>query len=446
MGHDDQTGLGALLGELTGVNPEAAQNLDDAGQAQRGAEELQQDLTHQGTDPSYINEVEHWDGLSHQDIYDKAQGFKPATMHTHGQAWQDIAASIGGGLFGLNLSIHKELSNGFQGQFAGAAQDAAQKFIQQATGVQDVVSIVSTRIHAAAYGAEAAKLAVPAPGQRTNIGAGGLADLLPGAPTPAQEIENRKQAEEQRQLAVTAMRNNYNPTYQPAGERVPTFVPVDSPGDAGPNSSDSGGTNSSNSGPTTPGQPTSPNGEQKPGDEQKPGQNEGADPGKAEQTDPASTSPAGQGNQNSTPGSSLPGSETRPTGVDSTSAAGLGGGPGSSLGSSGGPGGLGGSNAGQAGGPGRSVPGVLGSGNPAAAAAFGGRPGQPGLGGMPGMGGLGGARRSEDSEKEHETPDYLIRDREDELIGHIDPQVPGAIGENIPAAQFRRDEGEERRR
>ncbi len=107
------------------------------------------------------------------------------------------------------------------------------------------------------------------------------------------------------------MKNNYNPTYRPAGENVPTFVPVDSPDDGGTNNPNSGGPNSNSNGPTTPGTTTSPDDQQKPGDQgDKPSD-------QSQQTDPAGTihCRTGQsaGSQNpSNPAGSLPGSDTRP--------------------------------------------------------------------------------------------------------------------------------------
>lgn len=461
MGNDETpNAVDTLAGTLPlpgNGTAESGQSRLDAQAALSGANSSRSDLGFTSVDPSYITDIEHWGrrDVTHQAIYDSAQSMVPGTMHTQASVWIDIATQLSAGLFGMNLALQRELSDGFKGQFAGAAADAAQKFIQQATAVEQVISGVGARIHAAAYGAEAVKLTVPKPGSTPSNGsapAPGLDEmLLPNAGSPSAAVDDGRHAEELYQQAIAAMNMNYNPTYRPAGENVPTFVPVDAPGEGGNPDGPNGPTNSGwNNGPTDNGGSTGTDpGGTEPGIEESPGTD---DSGEADDTKPAGTSetsPASNqpGNQSpSSPNSTTPaGSSTRPSGLDSTSPAGVGGGgPGFGGGYSGGPGGSGRS---VSGGPGRSVPGAPGLGTPAAAVAAGGsRPGQPGMGGMPGMGGLGGARRSEDSEKEHTTPDYLIRDREDELIGYIDPQVPGAIGENIPAAQFRRDEGEGRRR
>ncbi|MFC4123591.1 hypothetical protein [Nocardia rhizosphaerae] len=59
-------------------------------------------------------------------------------------------------------------------------------------------------------------------------------------------------------------------------------------------------------------------------------------------------------------------------------------------------------------------------------AASGGRAGMPGMGGM----GAGGARGKGDEDDEHTTPDYLVYDRESELLGAQPPALPpgGVIG------------------
>ncbi|WP_063008273.1 hypothetical protein [Nocardia kruczakiae] len=450
MGGENQPDPGiSILGPLLGPKLQEYENRKSADQAQHGAHQVQQGVHHQSTDPSYIKDLEPWEALGHQDIYDMVMSMKPDAMHEHAKKWFNIASALGGALFGLNISIQKELSDGFHGQFAGAAADAAKKFVQQATDVQEVITTVSARITAAAYGAEAAKLAVPPP-DTSSAPATTAADILArelGAAPPAPTIDKGKADAEKRQQAIDAMHNNYDPTYRPAGDGVPTFVPVDAPGGDGTNSPNSGLSNSGN-GINHSGNPSGPNSE---GDERKPGDStEKSDPDASQQTDPASASQSGQssnepGSQNaSNPAtSSLPGSSTRPSGFDSTNAAGYGGGgPGSGVGSYGTHGGSSGT---QSGGPGRSIPGVPGSGNSSAASAFGARPGQPGLGGMPGMGGMGGAGKKDESEREHKTPDYLIMNREEELLGRRERTLPEAIGADAPAAQFRPDdEGHQR--
>ncbi|MFC9896625.1 hypothetical protein ACFVMC_23305 [Nocardia sp. NPDC127579] len=81
----------------------------------------------------------------------------------------------------------------------------------------------------------------------------------------------------------------------------------------------------------------------------------------------------------------------------------------------------------------KTVSGVPGTANPTAAStaskAAGTGAGR-GMSGMPGMGGMGNRGGQGSDDDEHQTPDYLIQDRESELIGKIDPALPpgGVIG------------------
>ncbi|PPJ36758.1 hypothetical protein C5E45_18255 [Nocardia nova] len=378
--------------------------------------------------------------MGHQEIYDNVQQMQPGTMHSHAKKWLDIAAGLGGSLFGLNISIQSALSEGIQGQLADAGAAAARTFVAQGTAIQEVIEAVGARIHAAAYGAEAVKGSVPAPkpattGTTSAPAANLVIQAIPGAPDPAKVTGDGKDEAALYEDAKAAMKLNYNTTYMPAGEQVPTFVPVDHTGPTGPDNGPSPSGNELNNS----GKP----GGTRPPDETNPDDStDKSDPNTAQQTDPANASQSGQdssrtGSQStSNPAtSSASGSDTRPSGLDSTNAAGYGGGgPGSGLGSYGT---HGGSGTAQPGGPGRSAPGVTSGGNPAAAASFGTRPGQPGLGGMPGMGGAG---KKDETEREHKTPDYLIMDREEELLGLRDRTLPGAIGADIPSAQFGSDD------
>ncbi|MFF0491189.1 hypothetical protein ACFYTQ_19380 [Nocardia sp. NPDC004068] len=449
----------ATAGAITQTGTDAGQSHDRATKSQQGAESVQRGLRHTSTDPDYIVDLEHWERMSHEEIFNTVQrSMQPDAMHAAAQKWLEISAAVGGALFGLNISIQKTLSEKLKGTLADTASDAARTFVQQGTEVQEVMQAVGARIHAAGYGAEAVKNNVPPPvpekpTSTTNFAA---ALLGLGAEVPEQAVGGVRSAGEARQLAIAAMKLNYDPTYRPAGQKVPTFVPVDSPGEVNPGTGGgnswpgtgggTGGTNGGTGGTSGgTGETGGGTGEQSGNGTQDPNSTDGG-----QRTDPASVSPASTDGSNSsgTQGTSGTGggtsseADTRPAGVDSpgSSVSGRGGGgsglrPGTSGGGQGGTGGGSTANA-----PGRSVPGMPGAGNPAAAAA--GRAGAAGTSGMPGMGMPGAHGRKDDDEAEHKTPDYLIRDREEELFGPRQRTVPQAIGADIPAAQTRPDEGE----
>ncbi len=128
--------------------------------------------------------------------------------------------------------------------------------------------------------------------------------------------------------------------------------------------------------------------------------------------------------QSATPESTVPQSATPQTPTSGTPS---GGGGSAGAGSGGGAGA----------GAGAGVPGAAVPGSPAAATRAGtgsggagtGAAGRNGMGGMGGMG-PGGARGGNNDEDEHTTPDYLVYDRESELLGTQPPALPpgGVIG------------------
>jgi hypothetical protein len=429
----------------TGANPQAALDHDSAVNLQQGLSSNAKIISHSDTDAPYITDLEQWNGKSHQDIYQGAQAMQPGILKTQAKVWSDIAGNLGGDIFGLTLSVQNALAEGFHGQTANAASDGAQKFFKQATDVQAVMVDVATRLNSVGDAAEAVKLSVPpptaqSPSSPVQVGTQSYYQSL-GVTSPAAATSAGRSEEDLYRDAIAAMHNNYDPTYRPAGVGVPTFIAVDQPGNGVSNGP-------VNTGPTATG-PGISNSNSGPGaHNDKPTSRQ---PNNSQQTNPSSLDSSSQSpgpsSQGASPQSTIP-SSVSPT---STNAAGYNGG---GLGSGGGMGGGGGAgfggfggggdgNAGTNSGPGRSIPGAgfTNSERAAAAAANAGRAGTAGMNGMPGMGGAG-ARKSESTDSEHTTPDYLVMDREEELIGHLDPMAPGAIGANFPAAQTRRVEGE----
>ncbi|WP_280439143.1 hypothetical protein [Nocardia cyriacigeorgica] len=407
--------------------------------------------------------MEHFEGVPHEEIYTKAQSMAPGRMHHHADEFLSIASSLSGSLFGAHLAINRALSDGFDGQFATAALDAAKRFYDQAMDVHDVIFAVGHRIKAAAYGAEVVKSSVPPPTPASNttpVPAGTPAAAVQPSPVtlvdlldPSGASSSATAKEEQRQVAIGVMNTVYKPTYQPSGEGVPAFVPVQGPGEVGPGpvgpGSNSGGSSQSGSGGGEGRHGAGTNGET--------GSN--AATTEEPQVTAANSNPASSSGQNSTtsPQTSMTNTSTA-AGADprsSTTAAGFPGGsslPGGGAGRSGtSPGGRPGSGGGsQTPGLGRSTPGAPIGGNLAGTAAAAGT----GIGagralgsGMPGMMPPGAGRRtSGDEESDRKTPDYLIGNHEEELLGHREDTAPPVIGANAQAAQPPSPDGSSERR
>lgn len=409
-----------------------------AQQGRDGAAGTEGHVTHDSEDPSYITAMEHFEGLSHQEIHDKVRAMDTKLITTLGETWREIANGLSAKVLGSRLALNRALSEGFGGEFATAAATAADTFFDGADNLQRVVSSVGYRIGSVAGAAEAVKLLVPPPPVQI-VPTEGMSDeaqqvaALVGAAAPSTAADLGRQQEEQRQVAIGVMNSVYKPSYQPAGDGVPTFVPVSAPGD-GPAGTNPAGTNTNT--PGTPGSTTESPAGGTPSEQ--PGQPGTENP---QQTTAASTeTPAGnttaQQQTATTPSTTTTPSDTprgTPTGTTTP-------GTPSSPGTPGAPGTPGSPSTPPV--PGRTVAGT--PGNTAApgattAAANATRAGRP-MTGMPGMMSPGAARRGED-DQDHKIPDYLIIDRSEELLGAEQPMVPPTIGDDATAAEPARDQG-----
>ncbi|MGV9834063.1 hypothetical protein ACWDUL_07670 [Nocardia niigatensis] len=197
--------------------------------SQSGAEHEQSRITMRGLDPDYIRQLEHFPRFSHEQIYSRVQAMNPGDMHTAAQVWVSIADSMFGALCTLHATVQATLADALSGHIAQAAEQAARQFVRDATDVAEIAHGTGHRMIAAAYGAEAVRKTVPPP--------------VPDGPARTKD--------EQYHLALAALDANYVPIYPPAGTAVPAFFALGSPGDSA--SEDSSGTTGSGAAPGSPG-------------------------------------------------------------------------------------------------------------------------------------------------------------------------------------------------
>ncbi|WP_433196304.1 hypothetical protein ACQP1G_43885 [Nocardia sp. CA-107356] len=438
--NDDPAALGTFFSDK---KPNTAQPSTLSHTQQQGAQQTQQSISYDGADPTYITRMEQFEGITHEEIYRNAQAMSPGIMHQQADTWISIADTLSGGLLGAQLSIQKALTTGMEGKTADAALAAAQKFYQQASDVQEVISTCGHRIKAAAHAAEVVKASVP-PTAASQSGTGSPSTMDPAqiiiaavgaglaSSQDGDQVAYQRGVEALHRTAIDTMNNNYKPSYGPAGNGIPTFVPVQAPGGGpGGDSGGTGGTGGPRTGGTNNGggtgndggqstnepSPSDPNATQTSGldsnstDAQQSSTNRTPEtttnPGATTSTSPASTSPA----------STTTSSGTRPVSPGSTTAT---------------PGGTSGPGSGS---PGRSVSGLpVGASTAAAATSSASTSATTGRSGMPGMMSPG-AGKKDDTESNRKTPDYLIGDHEEELLGPQNPQVPQVIGDDAPATR-----------
>ncbi len=437
-----------LTQTMLGLTPPIVAGLDGK-QQQAGAEKQQQGLAHSGTDPAYITNMEAFENVSHEDMYNAAQQMQPGVMQQFGDKWVEMSTAMSGAVTGLMIQTSRA-SSSLQGAMATAAEAAGKRFITEASDLSTVLSAVGHRVKAAAYGSEAVKGSVPPPVTSTGGATSGdqaippvLAVLVDGA-TPVTAADTAREKEERRQQAIAVMNTTYKPTYQPAGDNVPTFVAptqpggggaTDSGGGSGAGGSGGGGTGSGDeSGSGSDSADPSQVGETETASTDDQSTSEGSDSGSSNgandsegqdngTTNPASTNPAATAPSAATPGSNPSGGSG---GSGSPAGSGAGGGSGS-------PGGSGAGGAAGAAVPGRPGAGI---GVTSTAAALSGAAGTSGRGmGSPGMM-PPGARGGKGEDDEHKSaPDYLRR-VQPELLGPDQHAVPEGIGADAPATRL----------
>ncbi|KAF0846011.1 PPE domain-containing protein [Nocardia caishijiensis] len=427
----------AIVTGITGSTPEIVRAGQGAATTRQWASDLAQSAADGAHDPAYIQTMENFQGISHQEIYDHAQQMQPGTMHAAAEAWKLIGTGMQFATMNLGLKVRKSAAGGWAGASADAMLAALDRFVGEMTGMQDIANGVGWRIESAALAAEAVKAAVPPPPS----GDKPAAPLIPGLENPAVLTNSAQSASDSHLEAVWAMTNHYVPNYDPAGQGVPTFGAPTEPGEGASIQGAPG--NSVLSGDAA--------GDQSSGTRLGVGDQPGADAGnqlvsdglESEEanddpsSDGASGNEAGSAEDNGgsaddpSDDSSTTAASTDPGAVGSSSGSpnSVGGAPGS--GQSGSPGGAGASG-GQAGagvpGAGRALPGTPVAGPVAAVAGgpTGGAGGRayPGMAGMPGA---GAGRRQDDDERK--TPDWLVDQRNtEELIGPREPTVPAVFG------------------
>lgn len=467
---------------------EAEEWRERARRAQAGAEREQGRVRHGGVDPDYIRRLEHFPGFSHAEIYAAVQAMDPGAMRGLADEWTGIADGLSGAVFAVGATTEAALAEGLAGRVADAAMAAVREFVLEAMDVVGVAHSAGHRITAAAAGAEAVRRSVPPPPEDT-VGATAphVAMLIGAAPEDAHELQARR--EELYREALAALEANYLTTYPPAGSGVPAFGPVYAPGAGGGgagagSAAGAGGGNAAGGGsgnqlfggdesldrvkasrvapnPAMPGERALPgtdstidgaefvsgspvedefdsvaaisgaettsneaagqsaDGQTRAafvsGTDGSPERAERSNPGR----DPVPGSPA-------TPGlPTAPGSPTSPGSLHRPSLPVPGTTPVSP-----------GTGSPPSGGPGRGFPAPPNSGlpSPALSSSPAARSVHPGMGFLPGMY-PPGARGASDTDADHKTPAWLIRNREAELLGSPPPHVPPVLGSEIPSAR-----------
>ncbi|MFD8100644.1 hypothetical protein ACFV24_13985 [Nocardia fluminea] len=366
---------------------------------------------------------------SHEQIWDALNGKdgKPAIdaaqINASADGWRRLTTGTETAVNNYRTSFERVLSEKWSGASGNSAIDGVKSYTSEAAKLPTTFQMVANGIDYMEGVLGQAKIAIPKPEEVSTFDE--FISHIPGNGVVKAAKHRASEAEEDARLFMIG-------TYQPGSITVDKQTPIlpvphNNIGDAGsvPDTGSNGTTGGSNG--NTDGSNGGNPATETAGDQQDPAATtpQSTDPGddqtgddstEASSTDPAATTPA----------------TTTPAGTGTPTTPG-GGSPGSGSPGSGGSGspGSGVPNGGAAGAAVPGTPGGAGAGagsgtRTGTGSAAGGR----GMSGMPGMmgGGRGGGKGEDDSE--HAIPDYLIQDREDELIGLLPPTLPpgGVIG------------------
>ncbi len=416
----------ALGGNAAAVAAAAAQQKVTAAQSRASATDQELLANKAGIDPNFVSSEDNFGKYSHADIYQHAQALNVEGLRTAQTLWSTECTRLSDLSMSLQFAVLGLMANGaWQGQSGDAARTAIGVLGGATRQVAEVFSTVADRLDAAAWAAEATRLAIPPPTTSTAVANPNPDDptsmIIPGLINPATATADAEARTAAENTARATMLSVYSPAFPTTGNTVPSFVEAPQFGQGGVPSTGSPGNS---------GDPASQGGS--PDSAAAPASQEAA-PGSPEdsaaESDPAASGDDSSGNSggadsDSSPqddGTTTPSSETAPSAASMNQ-------PGQSPNSptagspSGSPGGSGSptpggqvgapTNGGQVGAPiapGKAVPGSGTTSGPARSTAAGlansGRPGTPGMGSMaPGAGARG---KGGEGNEEHRAPDYL---------------------------------------
>ncbi|MFD4460602.1 hypothetical protein [Nocardia sp. NPDC058480] len=368
---------------------------------------------------------------THQQIWDALRGkdgqpgVDAGQINATADGWRRLTTGTETAVNNYRTSFERVLSEKWSGASGTSAIDGVKSYTTEAAKLPTTFQMVANGIDYMEGVLGQAKIAIPKPEEVSTFDE--FIGHIPGNGVVKAAKHRANEAEEDARLFMIG-------TYQPGSITVDKQTPilpvphnnVGDPGDVpvtGRNGDD-GNSNDNTNGNNGNNPSTEPAGTQEDPATTEPQSTNSDDDQNDDGTDDDSTTPSATDPSATTPASTTPAGTGTPTTPG-------GGSPGSGSPGSGSPG----SGVPSGGTPGAAVPGTPG-GAGAAAGASGNRAGTTsgaggrGMSGMPGMmgGGRGGGKGEDDSE--HAIPDYLIQDREDELIGLLPPTLPpgGVIG------------------
>ncbi|WP_194819066.1 hypothetical protein [Nocardia sp. XZ_19_385] len=171
-----------------------------------------------GNDPNYITSMEHFESMTHEQIYAGTQQINAAEILRASVTWLEAAGTLATSFPLTRASTDRVMNSmAWEGAAADAAYASTRSFAASVDELSAIMGQVGALLGGLAAAAEAVKLAVVPPGDTGPVGA--IAKLLEAANV----ISAQMAQEALRQEAVLAMNMIYKPAYGLAGNGVPAL-------------------------------------------------------------------------------------------------------------------------------------------------------------------------------------------------------------------------------
>ncbi|MFI9510710.1 WXG100 family type VII secretion target [Nocardia sp. NPDC052566] len=174
-----------------------------------------------GTDPVYATEREHFDGYTHQEIWDRVhEVIDPEALGRAADAWRAGADAIGEAFQAFSDAADHEFAR-WSGRAADAARQATREFVDAGGAAHDVCRAVQRLMELNRDAAQAIRAAIPPPGQYRPADDPVVETVLGGQ----RRMDHDSAAAAAQADAQDTMTYVYTPTMPASGDRVPRFTP-----------------------------------------------------------------------------------------------------------------------------------------------------------------------------------------------------------------------------
>ncbi|WP_278261339.1 hypothetical protein [Nocardia sp. AG03] len=216
-----------LGGNAAGVAAAAAQQKMSTAQSRANATDQALLAKNAGLDANFVATQENFGAYSHADIYQHAQALNVEGLRTAHSLWSAECTRLSDLSQSLQFSLLGLMNQGqWQGRSGDAARAAVAALGAATRQIGEVFSTVSDRLDAAAWAAEATRLAVPPPTSSTGVSLDPddpTSMIIPGLVNPETATTDQDARAAAENTARVTMSTIYAPSFPTTGDSVPAF-------------------------------------------------------------------------------------------------------------------------------------------------------------------------------------------------------------------------------